>query len=46
MSRSCQESLTDVHEWLRGPPGCLGLFGRSSQMFESGQEALLDVRQL
>ena len=46
MSGSGRESLTDVREWLGGPPGSPGVFGRSSWISESGREALLDVRQL
>ena len=49
MSGTCREVLTDVREWLGGPPGCprvvgrppccLGVVGRFSQMSESAREA-------
>ena len=43
MSVSGQETLTNVREWSGGPPECLGVVRRPSQMSGSGLEALLDV---
>ena len=53
MSGSGRESLQDVREWSRGPPGCPGVVGRPSgmsatvrepsQMSGIGPEALPDV---
>ena len=45
MSRSGQEALPDVREWLGERPGCLRVVGRPSRMSESGRDALLDVRE-
>ena len=43
MSESGREALPHVREWSVGPPGCLGLVGRPSQMSGSGQVALPGV---
>ena len=51
MSGSCwvflqdvREALPVVREWLGGPLGCPGVFGRLTRMSESGQEVLPNVR--
>ena len=38
------DALPDVQEWSGGPPGCPGVVGKPSRMFESGRESLPDVR--
>ena len=43
MIGSGQVVLPDVREWSGGPPGCLGVVGRPSQMSGSGRESLPDV---
>ena len=43
MSGSGREALPDVRVWSRGPPGCLGVVGRSYRRSESNREALQDV---
>ena len=45
MSGSDREALTDAREWLGDPPGCSGVVGIPSRMFEKGQESLPDVWQ-
>ena len=44
MSGSGREALPNVREWLGGPPGCPGVFGRPFRMSGNGREANLDVR--
>ena len=43
MSGSGRESLSNVCEWLAGPPGCPGVFRMPSRMSGSGLEVLPDV---
>ena len=55
MSGRGRDALQDVWEWsgvsrgfagvVRRPPGCLGVVGRSSRIYESGRDAPLDVRE-
>ena len=45
MSGSGQESLLNVQEWSRVPPGCPGVIGRPYRMSGSDWEALSDVRE-
>ena len=45
MSGSCWEALSNVRELSGGPLGYSGVVRRPSQMFESGREALPDVRE-
>ena len=40
------EDLTDVREWLGGPPVCPGGVGRPSRMSVSCRERLLEVQKL
>ena len=40
MSGSDRQSLLDVREWSKGPPGCPGVNGKPSRMSESGREDL------
>ena len=44
MSWSGRETIRDVREWSKGPPGCQGVVGRTSQMSGSSLEALRDVQ--
>ena len=43
MSGSGREALPNVCEWSGGLPGCPGVVGRPSRMFERGLEALPNV---
>ena len=45
MSGSGQETLLDVQEGLKGPPGCPGVVRRPSRMCGSGREAFPGVRE-
>ena len=43
MSGSGREGIPNVRQWSEGPPRCLGVVGRPSQMSGSGRETLPDV---
>ena len=45
MSGSARETLPDVPEWLRGPPGCPRVVRRPSRMSGNGREALSNIRE-
>ena len=45
MSKSGREVLPDVQEWSGGPPGCLGMVRRPSEMSGSCRDAVTDVRE-
>ena len=45
MSGSGPEAVSDIWEWSGGPPGCLGVVGRTFRMSGKGREALPDVRE-
>ena len=45
MSGSGRLALLNVREWSRGPPGCMAVVGKPSQMSRSGQESFPDVKQ-
>ena len=44
MAGSSPEALPDIREWLEGPPGCLGVVGRPSQISGSGLETIPEVQ--
>ena len=45
MSGSGREALEELWEWLEGPPGFTGVFGRPSRICGSVRKALPDLRE-